>query len=1174
MQDKTTRILRSRYWPLLAISLSAPFLSIKAKDTVKGGGFSFTLPEEAPKAEEPLDGLSYGELPDQAPAMEDATEGQEAVPGVVAETTDTVAESETAEPTRAFDPETTGSVIGQILDKNNGLFVEGVYVVLEPEPAESTEVLEEGETQTFFGRTDEKGAYLIEGVDPGVYTMSLVKRGYYEATVEGVTIEVQALGRFDLGLVPRDEMSDDVYELNDFVVTADDVLAGRAELIEIRAASVGQVDFLSSEDFAKFGGSNIADLVSRLAGVNVVEGQFAVVRGLGDRYNSTLLNDLPVPSPDPIRQGVQLDLFPTSIIESVVADKAFLPGLPSNSSGAAFNLITRSYPEDFTAWLETGFSVNENAKETLLVNPNAEPALGSPGGSHFDVRSILGTRDDSLRDSSKAASSTNVGSDFFDFGGQSFKFGLGDSHEDPFGGIVSRIGYVGSISYSSSSETAIGSQRDQYARVNTRSRIIRLPGRLPIIVPGTSGTLLTGDLPVSGLEYDLVNGKVKETTGFLFGTGVELDDDGDHKLNFTFLRSQSIISEAVRRDNGVLPDGISGQSNDRGFGSTGNNQLNLAADIVGRGGFDAFSQGQDILTLETRTLNARQVSGEHKFTVLGKDAEFSWGLTESDASSEIGNPSENGFVAGQSTLLYMQNVSGETLLAGPSGQLTEADLTEDIEPGAILFGGSTATAEGYAEDVIRNTARSIDDEMLGKRIDGSVDLFDFVTAKGGFFMSETTRVAQQTDELLVLPSGDIVSNSDGLNAFAVEANDVANVIPLISSADVARDIEDYYFQFDVDPIENLEVSLGARQSSVNLTASGSGQLFPAIGLFGAPSFLDSGIAGNQDITNGELIGYTEPGEGNIDEEYLLPAVSIKYSFWDNWTFRASYGKTIALPSSRELSPIFTLDTFSGDRVFGNPNLEVSEVKNASFRLERTFSDGVTSVAVSFFDKKIENPIEQIGLVDVSTGTPVQSFFNNENEASVQGFEIEGRLGLGLAATKFDDWFNVEIGFLDYFSIGGNIALIDASVGFPGPVATTYFNENNNSGPYTNANGVTEIPEDRRLFDQPEYTVNADVTFEHPDWGTRVTLSLYEQSDVLTSVGSGSNLTADQYTLPYEQFDLTFAQEFGDGWEFEFQVENITDTERGIEYDSEQVDAPPRISYKQGRTYSVALKYIF
>ena len=101
------------------------------------------------------------------------------------------------------------------------------------------------------------------------------------------------------------------------------------------------------------------DLVSRLAGVNVVEGQFAVVRGLGDRYNSTLLNDLPVPSPDPIRQGVQLDLFPTSIIESVVADKAFLPGLPSNSSGAAFNLITRSYPEDFTAWLETGFTVNK-----------------------------------------------------------------------------------------------------------------------------------------------------------------------------------------------------------------------------------------------------------------------------------------------------------------------------------------------------------------------------------------------------------------------------------------------------------------------------------------------------------------------------------------------------------------------------------------------------------------------------------------------------------------------------------------------------------------------------------------------------------------------------------------------------------------------------------------------
>ena len=53
-----------------------------------------------------------------------------------------------------------------------------------------------------------------------------------------------------------------------------------------------------------------------IAGVNVVEGQFAIIRGLEDRYSSTLLNGAPVPSPDPERQSVQLDLFPSEIVDS------------------------------------------------------------------------------------------------------------------------------------------------------------------------------------------------------------------------------------------------------------------------------------------------------------------------------------------------------------------------------------------------------------------------------------------------------------------------------------------------------------------------------------------------------------------------------------------------------------------------------------------------------------------------------------------------------------------------------------------------------------------------------------------------------------------------------------------------------------------------------------------
>lgn len=1062
-----------------------------------------------------------------------------------------------------------GRIVGQVFDKETGEPIRGVAIAVEG---------------TDFGTiTDESGNFKLNKVPAGSYTLAYFKTGYLEANITDVVVVSGEEKTFDFALPPRPtETSDDVYDLGTITVTADEASAGLSALVELRSASVGQVDFLSTEDFEKFGGSNIADLVNRMAGVNVVGGQFAVVRGLGDRYNSTLLNNLPVPSPDPIRQGVQLDLFPTSIIEGVVTDKAFLPALPSNSSGAAFNLQTRSYPEEFSVWVETGVSVNENAKDSLLLNENARPSLGTPGAKGFRLDSVLGINEDDLSDDFKAASTDSVGNNFFDFGGQSFRFGVGDSFENPSDFLFSKIGLVASLSYTSSSDsTAEGEQLNQFANESIPSRFIRIPGRPPIRVPGSPGSFISGDLPISGLEYDLAISSVEETTGFLFGGGVEFDDDGQHKLDFTFLRSQAIISEAVRRDNGRLPEGVPSQPGfDRGFGSNGSNQLNLLADVIGRtDSADVFTVGQDILTLEERVLNTRQIAGSHLFELLGREIDLSWGVVSSDASSTIGNPDPDNFVAGQSTLLYLQNVSGETILAGPGGQLTEEILAEDLAPDGFIFGNAVSLAEGFAENVIRSTARTIRDDQQGGRADIGIDIVEGLKLNTGIFISHTERRVDQIDRLINLPG---ILGSDGdLETFAQEVISVSgnNTTDIVSFAEIDQEIEDYYFQFDLDVIEGLEVSGGGRYAQVDLAATGEGQLFPTIPLFGPSGFLGALIANSNSITNGSLVGFEEPEAGSIAEEYFLPAISLKYSFWDNWTIRLSYGETIALPSFRELSPIFTLETNTGDRIFGIPTLEISEVQNLGARLEKSFSDDITRIAISVFRKDIERPIEQIGLVDVGTGTPVTSFFNNPNDATVEGLELEGRLGMGLVSDLITEWLNLNLGPLSYFSLGGNVAFIDAFVGFPDEVAQTYINENaSNAGstisPFSDANGNAQFPEERRLFDQPEYTVNFDLTFEQPDWGTRMTLALFAQSDVLTIVGSGSNSTADQYTLPYEELDLTFSQQFGEGWEFEFQIGNITDSKRGLEYDSALVEAPERVSYKVGRTYSVSLKCSF
>lgn len=1050
-----------------------------------------------------------------------------------------------------------GIVSGQVVDKETGEPVSGAAILIEGTDVATV--------------TDSEGRYSLGPAPAATYTVSFIKTGYIEANVTDFAIVGGEVSVFPFAMPPRPaEMSDEVYELQDFTVTAEQANEMMA-LIDMKQVSVGQVDFLSSEGFARFAGSNIADLVGRMAGVNVVEGQFAVVRGLGDRYNSTLLNDLPVPSPDPVRQGVQLDLFPTSVVEGVVADKAFTPSLPSNSSGAAFNLLSRSYPDEFTAWLEVGLSANENAKESLLRNGNVSPFQGTPGGDAFELDAALG-RDDTMPDGdSFAAINDSVGGNFFDFGGRSYKTGFGDTYTAPWGGT---IGFITSLSYSSSSSTSVGTQQDRYGRNSFTSPF-------PIFFPSVPGSQSEGTLPGSGLAYDFTESTVSEDSAFLMGVGFTLDPEEKHKIDLTYLRSRSNISVATRRENGYLPE-LGDSSPDRGFGqdSTSSNTLIIANEIVGRSGNDLLTQGQDILSFEQRTLEVKQIAGEHLFEALGRDLlNFSWGVSDNAASSDIGNPDEDNFVGGQTSLFYLQNASGAPLVG--SIAIPAIALPEDVPDGGYLFGGDSAIVDGFTEDVIRNTARTIQDDHIAYRADLDVDMHDKVSMQLGIYHEELERSVAQRDDITVI-SGANVTTGATLQEFVEATLNSPDTfdIELDSFASVSRETNDKYLQFTTSLIENLDVVFGVRASDVAMESSGSSELVPGFPLSGAPAaFTEAQIVGNVNLTNGDLLGYgsSDPSDsvvsGEIDESYLLPAISLKYTMFENWVLRLSYGETYALPSPRELSPVFTVDTFTGDRLVGNPTLMPSEVQNYGARLERTFEDGVSSIGVSVFQKRIQNPIEQIGLSHSTVGIDVQSFINNENEATVNGIELEGRLGLGVIHTFFD---NDNLSFLQYFSIGGNAAYIDASVGYPDAVKTSYLNTNTGESIFSDGEGNTSIPDERRLYDQPEWTLNFDLSFEHPDWGTSITAAIYAQSEVLTSVGTGSSLTIDQFTSAYHQLDLTLSQTFGDGWELSFSVENLTDSSRGIEYNRELVGDQEikRFDYKVGRSYGIALKRTF
>ncbi len=117
--------------------------------------------------------------------------------------------------------------------------------------------------------------------------------------------------------------------------------------------------FLSEQDLARTGDSTASEALTRLTGLSVVSNRFVFVRGLGDRYSSALLNGSPLPSPEPLRRTVPLDLFPSNILAGAAVQKTFSPNYPGEFGGGIIDLRTVRIPNEAFLSLQVGASVND-----------------------------------------------------------------------------------------------------------------------------------------------------------------------------------------------------------------------------------------------------------------------------------------------------------------------------------------------------------------------------------------------------------------------------------------------------------------------------------------------------------------------------------------------------------------------------------------------------------------------------------------------------------------------------------------------------------------------------------------------------------------------------------------------------------------------------------------------
>ena len=139
---------------------------------------------------------------------------------------------------------------------------------------------------------------------------------------------------------------------------------------------------MGAEQISRTGDSDAASALRRVTGLTLVDGKFIYVRGLGERYSSTQLNGLAVPSPDPTRNVMPLDLFPSSIIESLSVQKAYSPSMPASFGGGNVDIRLRTIPSDFVMSVQGQLGYNsDNFDDAYMYNGGSDDWMGKDDGT-------------------------------------------------------------------------------------------------------------------------------------------------------------------------------------------------------------------------------------------------------------------------------------------------------------------------------------------------------------------------------------------------------------------------------------------------------------------------------------------------------------------------------------------------------------------------------------------------------------------------------------------------------------------------------------------------------------------------------------------------------------------------------------------------------------------------
>ncbi len=201
--------------------------------------------------------------------------------------------------------------------------------------------------------TDLDGVFSYELAE-GTYSIEVSYLGYQNTVVDAIVVKSGEETKVDVTI------SEDSQQLEEVVITAKQLRNTENAVMAIQRRSTNVVNGISSQSIRKNGDSNAGAAIKRVTGVSIDGGKYVFIRGLGDRYSKTILNGLEIPGLDPDRNSLQVDVFPTNIIDNLMVSKTSRADFSGDFTGGVVNISTKDFPEEKTMSVSLGLGFNPN----------------------------------------------------------------------------------------------------------------------------------------------------------------------------------------------------------------------------------------------------------------------------------------------------------------------------------------------------------------------------------------------------------------------------------------------------------------------------------------------------------------------------------------------------------------------------------------------------------------------------------------------------------------------------------------------------------------------------------------------------------------------------------------------------------------------------------------------